>query len=89
MSSRVRHVFASSPTMAITHPTAALAACHTHFVPVPSELWSGSAFVLVTATIAPTLAATFAYAASTRWGAIPKTSMVTSDGTPVRHAALH
>ena len=78
--------------MAITHPTATLATPiegPTHFVPVPSKLWSGSAFVLVTATIAPTLAATFAYAATTRWGAIPKTSMVTTDGTPVHHAALH
>ncbi len=78
--------------MAITHPTATLATPiegHTLFVPVPSELWSGSALVLVTATITPTLAATFAYTATTRWGAIPKTSMVTTDGTSVHRAALH
>ena len=78
--------------MAITHPTATLATLsegHTHFVPVPSELWSDTASVLVTAAIAPTLAANFAYAATSRSGAIPATSMVTTDGTPVHRAALH
>ena len=91
LSSRVRHVFAS-PTMAITHPTAALATLiegHTHFVPVPSELWSDTASVLVTAAIAPTLAAIFDYAATSHSGAIPATSMVATDGTPVHRAALH
>ena len=69
--------------MAITRPTATLATLiegHTHFVPVPSELWSDTASVLVTAAIAPTLAAIFDYAA---------TSMVATDGTPVHRAALH
>jgi hypothetical protein len=79
--------------MAITHPTAALATPiegHTHFVPVPSELWSDTASVLVTAAIAPTLAAIFDYASTSHSGAIPTTSMVaTSDGTPVHRAALH
>jgi hypothetical protein len=78
--------------MAITHPAATLATPiegHTHFVPVPSELWSGSASVLLTATIAPTLAATFAYAASTRSGATPAASLVATDGAPVHRAALH
>ena len=91
LSGRVRHVFAS-PTMAITHPTAALATPfegHTHFVPVPSELWSDTASVLVTAAIAPILAAIYAYAATSRLGAIPSTSMVATDGTPVHGAALH
>ena len=87
----VRHVFAS-PTMAITHPTAALATPfegHTHFVPVPSELWSDTASVLVTVAIAPTLAAIFGSAATSHSGAIPSTSMVATDGTPVHGAALH
>jgi hypothetical protein len=78
--------------MAITNPTATLATPiegHTYFVPVHSELCSDTALVLVTATIAPTFAATFAYAATTRWGAIPTTSMVATDGTPVHRAALH
>ena len=91
LSSLVRHVFAAL-AMAITLPTAVLAAPfegHTHLVPVPSELWSGAASVLVTATIAPTLAATFAYTAYTNSGAIPTASGVATDGDPVHHAALH
>jgi hypothetical protein len=78
--------------MAITRPTAALATPiegHTHFVPVPSELWSDTASILVTAAIAPTLAAIFDYAATSHSGAIPATSMVACDGTPVHGAALH
>ena len=78
--------------MAITHPTATLATPikgNTHFVPVPSELWSDTASVLVTAAIAPILAAIYAYAATSRLGAIPSTSMVATDGTPVHGAALH
>jgi hypothetical protein len=75
--------------MAITHPTAALATPfegHTHFVPVPSELWSDTASVLVTAAIAPTLAAIFDYAATSCSNAVSATS---TDGTPVHCAALH
>ena len=78
--------------MAITHPTAALATPfegHTHFVPVPSELWSDTASILVTAAIAPTLAATFACAPSTRSGATPAASMVATVDAPVHRAALH
>ena len=89
---RVRHVFAAPAMATITHPPAALAPPfegHTHFVPVPSELWSDTASVLVTAAIAPILAAIYAYAATSRSGAIPSTSMVATDGTPVHGAALH
>ena len=90
---RVRHVFAAPAMATITHPTAALATPfegHTHFVPVPSELWSGAATVLVTAAIASTLiAATFASTASTHSGAIFTASMVATDGTRVHRAALH
>jgi hypothetical protein len=89
---RVRHVFAAPAMATITHPTAALAAPfegHTNFVPVSSKLWSGAASVLVTATIAPTLAATFASTASTHSGAIFTASMVATNGTPVHRAALH
>ena len=84
---RVRHVFAS-PATTITTPTAALAT-HTHFVPVPSKLWSAAASVLVTTAIPPTRAATFAYTAYTNSGAIPTASGVATDGDPVHHAALH
>ncbi len=92
MPGRVRHVFAAPAMATITHPTAALATPfegHTHFVPVSSKLWSGAASVLVTAAIAPTLAATFASTASTTSGAIFTASMVAADGTPVHRAALH
>jgi hypothetical protein len=88
---RVRHVFAS-PATAITHPTAALATtidAPNHFVPVPSELWLDVASGLVTAAITPTLAATFAYATSTRLAAILAASMVATHGAPVHRAALH
>ncbi len=40
------------------------------------------------AALTPTLTATFAYTATTRWSAIPTTSMVATDGTPVHRAAL-
>ena len=89
---RVRHVFAAPAMATITHPTAALAATfesHTHFVPLFSKLWSGAASVLVTATIAPTRAATFASTASTHSGAIFTASVVATDGTPMHCAALH
>ena len=76
----------------ITHPTAALATtidAPTHFVPVPSELWLDVASALVTAAITPTLAATFAYATSSRLAAILAASMVATHGAPVHRAALH
>jgi hypothetical protein len=87
MPGRVRHVFAS-PATAFTTPTAALAT-HTHVVPVPSKLWSAAASVLVTTAIAPTLAATFAYALSNCSGATPAASMVVTVDAPVHRAALH
>ena len=84
---RVWHVFAS-PATAFTTPTAALAT-HTHVVPVPSKLWSAAASVLVTTAIAPTLAATFAYALSNCSGATPAASMVATVDAPVHRADLH
>ena len=87
MPGRVRHVFAS-PATSFTTPTAALAT-HTHVVPVPSKLWSAAASVLVTTAIAPTLAATFAYALSNCSGATPAASMVATVDAPVHRAALH
>ena len=81
--------FASAPTATATTTPSTTFAPHidapfvapAHAVPGPSELWPDAASVLVTATVAPTLAATFDSAASTRSGAIP--------ASPVHPAALH
>ena len=86
---------ASTPAaMPTTTPTAALLAtpidASTNAVPVPSGLWPDAASVLVTATVAHTLAPTSVdSAASSRSGAIPAASMFAIDAPLVHRAALH
>ena len=88
-----RHQTGYGPSVPAT-PVAALVRVVSPIVTatVVSKLWPDAASVLVTATVAPTLAATFDSAASTRSGAIPAASMVCADGAsaaPVHCAALH